>query len=451
MRASFLHVADTHLGYEQYGLRERFNDFGRAFWGIVNDAIARKVDFVVIAGDLFNKRAIDALTLIHAINGLQKLKEHHIPVVAIEGNHDRSYYRDGASWLQFLCYQHYIILLTPIMENGVPQMTAWDEQSMLGTYVDLVGGKLRVYGLPWQGVTTARSLEGMVQALQATREEEDAAGIAYRLLTMHTGIDGQVARVQGLPTMAQFQQLAGTIDYLALGHIHKPYEYEDWIYNPGSPETCSAEEIQWENRGYYYVEVDTDEPERIVDPASKARFHRADRIVSARRAFVRYDLRVDGLNEPRDLYERLRRYCEAECVNYQGGEHAPLVLISLNGTLAFDAGALDTALMEEIVRASFQPLHVRIDNHTNDRDYVSDDDELDGRDRSRWHELERHIFEELVSNDARYLPAKEQWGVVLAELKQQALNKNEPEQIADYLRGKRAELFVPVPAVIQGD
>ena len=26
MRASFIHVADTHLGYEQYGVRERFND-----------------------------------------------------------------------------------------------------------------------------------------------------------------------------------------------------------------------------------------------------------------------------------------------------------------------------------------------------------------------------------------------------------------------------------------
>ena len=26
MRASFIHIADTHLGYEQYGVRERFND-----------------------------------------------------------------------------------------------------------------------------------------------------------------------------------------------------------------------------------------------------------------------------------------------------------------------------------------------------------------------------------------------------------------------------------------
>ena len=67
MRASFIHIADTHLGHEQYGVRERFNDFSRAFWDITDEAVKRQVDFVVIAGDLFNKRAIDALTLIHAI------------------------------------------------------------------------------------------------------------------------------------------------------------------------------------------------------------------------------------------------------------------------------------------------------------------------------------------------------------------------------------------------
>ena len=83
MRASFIHIADTHLGYEQYGVRERFNDFSRAFWDIIDDASNRNVDFMVIAGDLFNKRAIDALTLIHAIEGLKKLKEKGIEVEEI--------------------------------------------------------------------------------------------------------------------------------------------------------------------------------------------------------------------------------------------------------------------------------------------------------------------------------------------------------------------------------
>ena len=60
MKAQFLHFADCHIGYRQYNSRERFNDFGRAFIYIVNAAIEAKVDFVVLAGDLFEKRGIDA-------------------------------------------------------------------------------------------------------------------------------------------------------------------------------------------------------------------------------------------------------------------------------------------------------------------------------------------------------------------------------------------------------
>jgi DNA repair protein SbcD/Mre11 len=441
MRASFIHIADTHLGYEQYGLRERFNDFSRAFWGITDDAIKRNVDFLMIAGDLFNKRAIDAQTLIHAIEGLRRLKDRGIPVIGIEGNHDRSYYRDGVSWLQFLCYQGYIQLLAPVMQDGAPQITLWQPETMLGSHIDLLNGRLRIYGLPWQGAATARSLEGMAKALKETRSSEDAEGIEYRLPMMHTGVDSIVPRVQGLPTMAQFQPLRECVDYLALGHVHKPYEFDGWMYNPGSSETCSAEEAQWEDRGYYYVEIDTETPERIIDIEKKERRHHALRLSNQRRPFVRYDLHVDALAEPEAVYQRLTNYCQREGGHYKQEQSFPIVQIHLTGTLSFDVSSLDTARMETTVRETFQPLYVRIDNHTNDQEYTPNEGDLDGRDRSVWHELERHIFEELVGLDARYLPAKEKWGTVLSEIKQSALREDNPEQIACYLREKREELL----------
>lgn len=441
MRASFIHIADTHLGYEQYGVRERFNDFSRTFWDIIDDAINRKVDFMVIAGDLFNKRAIDALTLIHAIEGLRRLKEKNIPVVAIEGNHDRSYYRDGISWLQFLCHQGYLVLLAPRMRDGAPVLSAWEPHTMLGSHVDMIDGCLRVYGLPWQGAATLRSMEGLARAIEEARAEEEAVGIEYRLLVMHTGLDGIVPRIQGLPTMAQFRPLHRWIDYLALGHVHKPFEFEGWMYNPGSTETCGAEEVAWEDRGYYFVEVDTDNPERIIDPRKQARYHRATHLISKRRPFIRHELRVDGLEEPNAVYERLKEYCYREGPRHEADTLRPLVQINLVGTLGFDAGSLDQAYMEEIVRTYFDPLYVRVDNNTSDQDYLPEDGEIDGRDRSTWHELERRIFEDLVSRDNRYLPAREQWGQVLVHLKQMALQKDEPEHIAQFLREKREELL----------
>jgi DNA repair protein SbcD/Mre11 len=441
MRASFIHIADTHLGYEQYGVRERFNDFSRAFWDIIDEALRRPVDFVIIAGDLFNKRAIDAQTLIHAIEGLKKLKDMHIPVIAIEGNHDRSYYRDGVSWLQFLCYQGYLTLLAPLMRDGAPVLASWRADSMQGSHVDLLDGRLRVYGLPWQGAATTRSMEGLAQALETARVTEHADGVEYRILMMHTGLEGIVPRVQGLPSMAQFEPLRASVDYLALGHVHKPYEFYDWMYNPGSTETCGAEESLWEDRGYYFVEIDTDEPERVIDPNKTARFHRATHLVSKRRPFVRHELRVDGLNEPDALYARLEDYCQREGPRHQSDSLRPLVQVHLIGTLQFDAGSLDQARMEEMVRSYFQPLYVRVDNNTNDQDYIPEGGDIDGRDRSAWHELERRIFEELVSRDNRYLPAKEQWSTVLTRLKEMALYKEDPAQIAQFLREKHAELL----------
>lgn len=439
MRASFMHIADTHLGYEQYGVRERFNDFTYAFWDIIEEAIDRKIDFMIVAGDLFNKRAIDALTLIHAIEGFRKLRDHGIPVIAIEGNHDRSYYRDGISWLQFLCYQDYIKLLTPVMQEGVPQLTPWDSKTMLGSYIDLLDGRLRVYGLPWQGAATTRSLEGLAQTLKAAADTPVEQGIEYRLLMMHTGIDGYVPRVQGLPALAQFQPLRDSIDYLALGHVHKPYERDGWIYNPGSPETCSAEEVQWTDRGYYYVEIDTDEPERIIDAERKERVHHAQRLANKRRSFVRHNLRVDGLQEPDLLYARLEEYCRRESPAYK--DLQPVVLVHIVGTLLFDVGSLDIPRMEEMVRSFFAPLYVRIENATNDQDYVGDDSDLDGRDRAHWYELEHRIFAKLVGQDSRYFPAREQWSTVISELKSSALHKEDPEQIAQFLREKRKNLL----------
>lgn len=441
MRASFIHLADAHLGYEQYGVRERFNDFSRTFWDILQEAAERPVDFVVIAGDLFNKRAIDALTLIHAITGLEMLKKKGIPVIAIEGNHDRSYYREGTSWLQFLCHQGYLTLLDPYMQDGAPVLQPWQPGNMQGAYIDLLAGRLRVYGLKWQGAATVRAMEGLAKALAEAYEEEQVAGIEYRLLMMHTGVDGIVPRLVGLPTQSQFEPLNKYIDYLALGHVHKPFEIGDWIYNPGSTETCGAEEAAWEDRGYYYVEIDTEQSEEAVDSPVRMKRHHATHLVSKRRPFVRYELRVDGLEEPQELYARLEVYCQREGLRYQSAQLSPLVQIQLVGTLAFDASSLDSSYMEELVRNHFAPLHVRIDNNTNDRDYLPENSDLDGRDRSTWHELERHIFEELVGRDSRYLPVREQWGGVLAQLKEMALERQEPALIAHFLREKREALL----------
>lgn len=439
MRARFVHTADNHLGYEQYGVKERFNDFARAFLCIVEDAIARHADFFVIAGDLFNKRAIDARTLMQAKEGLQHLKDAGIPAIAIEGNHDRSYYRDGVSWLQFLCWEGLLVLLDPVFKDGAPLMEPWDPAIMRGTYVDLLGGGLRVYGLPWYGAGTARVMEQFALALERTRSAEDAAGVRYRVLLMHTGLDGMLPQLHGLPTREQFEPLRGLVDYVALGHVHKPYEVENWLFNPGSTETWGAEESAWE-RGYYYVEVDTDAPE------GQAR-HQAQHLVNPRRAFHRLAFRVDGVPEPSALYDRFEVFCRRQAEERMTGEPSgpaggPVVDVALTGVLAFDSSAINRGHLEECVTRYFRPLVVRIHDVTRDTDYALDaDGEADGRDRTTWHQLELKVFQDLLRRDARFVPEAERWALTLAELKQMALSGEQPSEIATKLLETRTRLL----------
>jgi exonuclease SbcD len=435
MRATFVHTADNHLGYEQYGYIERFNDFARAFHAVVDDAVARHADLFVIAGDLFNKRAIDALTLIQAQQGLERLKAAGIPAVAIEGNHDRSYYKDGVSWLQFLCWQGLLQLLNPLIEDGVPKLTSWDQQSMRGAYVDLQGGKLRVYGLPWYGASTARVMEGFAEELATKRAEEDAAGVEYRLLLMHTGVEGILPQLHGLPTRAQFEPLRGLVDYIALGHVHKHYAIDDWLYNPGSTETWGAEESAWE-RGYYVVQIDTDVGEGELH-------HRAEHRVNPRRPFLRLTFKVDGITTPTSLYEHFERFCRDKA-----REHAevvgrePVVDVALTGILGFDASAYERPKLEECVQRHFRPLIPRVHDNTRDADFEPDADEAgDGRDRSTWQQLEVHVFQELLSRDARYQPSAAQWARVLSEVKTMALGSEDPASIVRRLREAREELL----------
>ncbi|HEV3467883.1 MAG TPA: DNA repair exonuclease [Pyrinomonadaceae bacterium] len=91
----FLHLSDVHLGCRRYNLEERTKDFFRSWHDVITrHALPNQIDFMLIAGDFFDRRNIDPQTMNHALAGLQLLKEAGIPVVAIEGNHDR---RDAVS------------------------------------------------------------------------------------------------------------------------------------------------------------------------------------------------------------------------------------------------------------------------------------------------------------------------------------------------------------------
>ena len=85
----------------------------------------------------------------------------------------------------------------------------------------------------------------------------EPAGTNYTVLITHAGVEGQMPNMPGGLTFDQLAPLQPHVKYLALGHLHKPYSVDEWIFNPGSLETCSFDEMQYA-RGCYIVEVDAD-------------------------------------------------------------------------------------------------------------------------------------------------------------------------------------------------
>ncbi len=108
-----VHVADTHLGRRRLGGRLPDQDFADALAAIVTTAIAERADAFLIAGDLFDAPRIEPPSLHQAMDCLRPLRDAGIPVIAIEGNHDKlSPHSQGPTWLHFLADEELLCLLT---------------------------------------------------------------------------------------------------------------------------------------------------------------------------------------------------------------------------------------------------------------------------------------------------------------------------------------------------
>lgn len=413
----FMHVADIHLGYQQYNSRERFDDFSHVFLHIVEQAIEQKVAFLLIAGDLFEKRTVDPLAMRVAIEGLQMLQQAEIPVVAVEGNHEKAHYRDQYSWVDFLDGLGYLHLLNPRFDEGCALLEPYGDTG--GAYVDLPGG-VRVYGLKYYGASTGKVFGLFAEALA----HADHRDVDFGILMAHAGLEGQLPRYSGTLTHNDLAPLRDQIDYLALGHIHKPYTVEDWIYNPGSPETWSVEESAWPDRGYFLVEV---QPGKSLN-------HKANLVPTPRRPFHRSRLEVDTLTEPNALYDAVRRLLKREG-NSVPRDPACVVELTLSGTLPFNRFDLDLDFVTELIEEAWSPLITRVQNKTTPADF-----EIAVNVEASRPELERAIIRELLERDARFRPTDEEWAQVALDVKRLALDGSDPQSVVDHLRQARAKL-----------
>jgi len=268
----FLHTADLHLDSPLKGLASQ-DDSGaqallgasrKAFHSLIDLAIAESVDFVVIAGDVYDRDWKGYETGLFFKRGMARLHAANIPVYLISGNHDaasviskklnlpenvRTFSSRGpetfepASW--------------PVAIHGMSFPNRAVEENLVPRYPAPVPGK-------------------------------------FNLGLLHTSLAGSEGHDTYAPcTVADL--VAKGYDYWALGHIHQPQVvHEDpWIVYPGNLQGRHIREPG--ARGCRLVTVDDD------SSVSACAWHSLD---VARWAELKVDL--DGVESLEAVLPRLR-------------------------------------------------------------------------------------------------------------------------------------------------
>lgn len=234
----FAHLADTHLGYRQYGLFEREMDFYNVFNKIIDKLIEERPDFVIHSGDLFEFSRPPTNALLNVQKGILALKDAGIPVYAIAGNHD-------------------IIM----RKNALPPHVLFKEMGLKIISHNkpfFVEGDVFIGGTPYVSKHQATYLTESLKNLELMSKD-----YKKRILVLHQGIDKYLPFEYEL----ELANIPESFNYYAMGHIHARIT-DDFgqgkLAYPGSTEIWKIDELgnyQKNGKGFYMVDMGGDIPE----------------------------------------------------------------------------------------------------------------------------------------------------------------------------------------------
>ena len=257
MRAfSFVHASDLHLGYTQYGLEARRQDFDNAFSELVDKTIELKPDFMIIAGDLFHQARPSNHTLENTIRSFKRLKDAGIPVLTVDGSHDSAPNTITSTILYPLDSAGLIIHLP--RHRGA----CWTKPDCC-----------YVYGIP--NYHNRHKTQEALPKFMAENPPKPKAGVA-NIFVFHGALDLPEVTPPYIEAEISPAELPEGFCYYAAGHVHERYlgKFKDGILvYSGCTETVGYDEAKI-IKGFYHVKVDEKSqvhPE-IIELTSPRRF-----------------------------------------------------------------------------------------------------------------------------------------------------------------------------------
>jgi DNA repair exonuclease SbcCD nuclease subunit len=234
----FIHFADSHLD----GFRDKqLSLLGlNSFKFIIDSAIKENVDFVLMAGDLFNTAIPRIDTLKFVSQELKRLKKHNIPLYAIAGSHDFS--SQGRSILDVL---EIADLLTLVMKGKIIDNKLnleWIKDEKTGALISGIIGK--------KGMLDKKIYEELNTELLQKES-------GFKIFMFHTALEElKTPELKNMPGHP-LDMLPKNCDYYAGGHVHIVKRYDDKNYKniiyPGPSFPNSFSELEKLKQGTFVI------------------------------------------------------------------------------------------------------------------------------------------------------------------------------------------------------
>jgi DNA repair exonuclease SbcCD nuclease subunit len=234
---SFVHAADLHLGYAQYGLEARRQDFDNAFKEVVDKTIELKPDFIIIAGDLFHQARPSNVTLENTIRSFKRLKDAGIPVLTVDGSHDSAPNTVTGT------------ILYPLDSAGLihhlPRHSGacWRKPDCC-----------YVYGIP-NYHNKHKTEEALPKFMEENPPTPDRK--VCNIFVFHAAVDLPSVKPPYIEAEVSPEQLPSGFDYYAAGHVHERYLDKfktGFLAYSGSTETADYREAKYQ-KGFLHVTV----------------------------------------------------------------------------------------------------------------------------------------------------------------------------------------------------
>ncbi len=319
-----LHFADAHIDMANYGRHDpatglpvRVMDFLKSLDTIVDAAIAEKVDLVIFAGDAYKDRSPAPTFQREWGRRIMRLSRAGIPTLLLVGNHDLS---------PALGRAH---ALDPFSTLEVPNVRVLDKPQFLRP-PDLWDLPLQIIALPWvsrSGLMAAQDLQTDAPGEVYTQLEEKLGELVHiwlekadstlpTVLTAHASVQGAKFGGERNVLLGADLVLSGSLvrdprlDYVALGHIHKPQDLNEGaqppVIYPGSIERVDFGEIA-EDKFYIVVTLEKGQP-------TQAEWHKLETLRPFLDRYIQLDTRenvteyiLSALPKPQKLKEAIFR------------------------------------------------------------------------------------------------------------------------------------------------